>query len=145
MMSLFTAREYTERIATIAVGIFGQLEQIHDEPWRASASGFRHRSLPCWASLCPPGRGLRVGECARRRAAKPLPPYAQGPEFKLSRLSPAKGFSRIFSAQGWVKLGTDLAKLSIAAAIVWSALKKGLVRSDLLHPGRALSPRRFHL
>jgi flagellar biosynthetic protein FlhB len=45
-------------------------------------------------------------------------------EFKLSRLDPIRGFQRIFSGQTWVKLGTDILKLTLLAMILWGALKR---------------------
>jgi flagellar biosynthetic protein FlhB len=125
MMSLFTAREYTERIATIAVGIFGQLSRYTMNPesigeWVSTSVITMLGFIVPLGAVCALASALAGGLQSRFR----LTPKVL--EFKLSRLSPAKGFSRIFSAQGWVKLGTDLAKLSIVAAIVWSALKKVL-------------------
>src|SRR5690348_12273992 len=125
MMSLFTAREYTERIATIAVGIFGQLSRYTMNPesigeWVSTSVITMLGFVVPLGAVCALASALAGGLQSRFQ----LTPKVL--EFKLSRLSPAKGFSRIFSGQGWVKLGTDLAKLSIVAAIVWSALKKVL-------------------
>jgi flagellar biosynthetic protein FlhB len=44
--------------------------------------------------------------------------------FNLSRLDPAKGFGRIFSAQGWVKLASDLLKLLVVGYAVWGGVKE---------------------
>jgi flagellar biosynthetic protein FlhB len=125
MMSLFTAREYTERIATIAVGIFGQLSRYTMNPesmgeWVSASVITMLGFIVPLGAVCALASAVAGGLQSRFR----LTPKVL--EFKLSRLNPAKGFSRIFSAQGWVKLGTDLGKLVIVAAIVWSALKKVL-------------------
>ena len=123
MMSLFTAPEYTRRIASISVWIFGQLGRYSMNPdsiseWVSTSVMTMLGFVVPMGAVCALASTLAGGLQSRFRLA----PKAL--EFKLSRLSPAKGFARIFSAQGWVKLATDLAKLAVVAAIVWSALKK---------------------
>jgi flagellar biosynthetic protein FlhB len=123
MVSLFTASEYTRRIAGITVAIFGQLGRYAMNPdsmseWVSTSVMTMLGFILPMGLACALASMLAGGLQSRFR----LSPKAL--EFKLSRLSPAKGIARIVSAQGWIKLGTDLAKLLIVAAIVWSALKK---------------------
>ncbi len=123
LMFLFTAREYTERIATISVGIFGQLGTFSLNPdgmaqWVSTSVMTMFGFVVPMGAACAGASLLAGGLQSRFRLA----PKAL--EFKLSRLNPAKGFSRIFSAQGLVKLATDSVKLAVVAMIVWSALKK---------------------
>jgi len=125
MVFLLGARTYTERIAEITVGIFAHLGS-----YALNAEGLSELVSTAVATMlgfvlpmglaCALASGLAGGLQSRFR----LSPKAI--EFKLSRISPAKGFARIFSNQGWVKLATDLAKLVVVALIAWSALRKVL-------------------
>ncbi len=122
MMFLFTAQEYTQRIASITVGIFGQLGKYAMNPdtisqWVSTSVMTMLGFIVPMGGACAAASTLAGGLQSRFR----LSPKAL--EFKLARLDPAKGFSRIFSAQGWVKLATDSVKLIVVAMIVWSALK----------------------
>jgi flagellar biosynthesis protein FlhB len=122
MMFLFTAQEYTARIAGITVGVFGQLGKYNMSPdamgdWVSTAVMTMLGFVVPMGAACAAASMLAGGLQSRFR----LSPKVL--EFKLSRLDPAKGFSRIFSAQGWVKLATDSVKLAVVAMIVWSALK----------------------
>jgi flagellar biosynthetic protein FlhB len=123
MMFLFTAKEYTSRIAGISVGLFGQLGKYALNPdsmseWVSTSVMTMLGFVVPMGAVCALASILAGGLQSRFR----LSPKALEP--KLSRLNPAKGFSRVFSAQGWVKLATDSAKLAVVGMIVWSALKK---------------------
>lgn len=123
LMFLFTAQEYTGRIASITIGIFGQLGKYTMNPdsvgeWVSTAVMTMLGFIVPMGAACAGASALAGGLQSRFR----LSPKVL--EFKLDRLDPAKGFQRIFSAQGWVKLATDSAKLALVAMIVWSALKK---------------------
>lgn len=115
-------REYCARIAAISVGIFGHLGRhaIKAEAVRewssVAASTMLGLVLPLCAA-CAIAAALGGGLQSRFR----LTPKVL--QFKFSRLSPAQGFARIFSAQGWVKLGTDLLKLVVVGLSVWGAVK----------------------
>jgi flagellar biosynthetic protein FlhB len=122
MMFLFTAQEYTARIAGIAVGTFGQLGKYSMNPeamseWVLTAVMTMLGFVVPMGAACA-GAGMLAGGLQSRFRLSP-----KVLEFKFSRLDPGKGFSRIFSAQGWIKLATDSAKLAVVAMIVWSALK----------------------
>lgn len=120
---LMTAREQSLRVMEIATGIFGSIGrfqikvEIITEWVKLAVPGMLGLVLPmgvacALASLL--GGGL---QSQFRLAPKAL-------EFKLSRLSPAQGFKRIFSMQGWVKLTTDGAKLIVVGAIIYSAVRR---------------------
>jgi flagellar biosynthetic protein FlhB len=123
MTLLFMSHEQTKRIAEIAVGIFGQLgkyaikpEGIHE--WAGIAVGtMLGLALPMGVA-CALAGALAGGLQTRFR----LTPKVL--EFKPSRLNPVEGFKRLFSMQGWVKLGTDVLKLVVIAALLYSALQR---------------------
>lgn len=127
MTLLFTSQEQTKRIAGIAVGIFGQLgkyaikpEGIHE--WAGIAVGTMLELVLPMAVACAIAGALAGALQTRFR----LTPKVLG--FKPERLNPVQGFKRIFSAQGWVKLGTDALKLVVVAALLYGAV--GKVMSD---------------
>jgi flagellar biosynthetic protein FlhB len=51
---------------------------------------------------------------------------------KLENLSPAKGFSRMFSARGLMEFGKTLAKLAVVVAVVAMLMQPELVRLPLM-------------
>jgi len=51
---------------------------------------------------------------------------------KLENLSPAKGFSRMFSARGLIEFGKTLAKLAVVVAVVAMLMQPELVRLPLM-------------
>ena len=122
LMFLFTAKEYTQRLAGISVGVFGQLDKWTLNPagmseWVSTSVMTMFGFIVPMGAACALATSLAGGLQSRFR----LSPKAL--EFKLSRLDPAKGFARIFSTQAWVRLATDAAKLAVVGMIVWSALQ----------------------
>jgi flagellar biosynthetic protein FlhB len=118
----FLSRDYCERIFAITVGILGHLGKyaIQAEAvnaWAAPAATTMLGLVLPVASACAVAGTLAGGLQSRFR----LSPEALG--FKFSRLNPASGIQRIFSAQGLVKLATDAAKLVVVGFIVWGAVK----------------------
>lgn len=118
----FGLREYCERLAGISVGILGHLGEYAIKPdgigewsWIASRSILEF-TLPM--ALACAGAGLLAGGL---QSGFQLSPKALG--FKFSRIDPIKGFQRIFSTQGWVKLGSDSLKLLIVGLTVWGGVK----------------------
>ncbi len=51
---------------------------------------------------------------------------------KLENLSPAKGFSRLFSARGLIEFGKTLAKLAVVVAVVATLMRPELARLPLM-------------
>lgn len=118
----FTARSQSVQIAEIAVSIFSGLGKFAIKEdgvgdWaKVAASTMFGLMLPMGVACAIAGAlagGLQTGF---RLTPKVLEP-------KLSRLNPAEGFKRLFSPQGWVKLGTDALKLGIVAAMLWGSVK----------------------
>ena len=127
----FGSREYCERIAGISVGIFGHLGKYAIKPeaigeWSAVAARTMLGFILPMALTCAAAGALAGGLQSRFQ----LTPKALG--FKFSRLDPMKGFQRIFSAQGWVKLATDLLKLVVVGYAVWGAVK-GLLNDPIFY------------
>lgn len=119
----FGSRECCQRLAGISVGIFGHLGKYAIKPegigeWSAIAARVMLEFALPMALACA-GAGLLAGGL---QSGFQLSPNAVG--FKLSRLDPIKGLQRIFSTQGWVKLGTDLLKLLVVGFTVWGGVKK---------------------
>jgi flagellar biosynthetic protein FlhB len=118
----FGSREYCERIASIAVGIFSQLGK---NPLAADGiselAGLAAKTmlgliLPIAAS-CAGAAALAGGlQTHFRLTPKVL-------EFKLSRLDPMAGFQRLFSAQGGVKVATETVKLVVVIFAIWGGVK----------------------
>lgn len=127
----FGGREYCERLFAIAVGIFGHLGK-----YAIQAEAVNAWTLPAAMTIlalvlpvslaCAGAAALAGGLQSRFR----LTPKVIG--FKLSRLNPANGFKRIFSAQGAVKLGTDVLKLIVVGFLVWGAVKE-LMRDPIFY------------
>jgi flagellar biosynthesis protein FlhB len=122
---LFTVREQTARIAGIAVGVFGGLGKYAIKPegigdW-ARVSGWTLLGLALPIGLACAAAAALAGalQSGFRLTPKVL-------EIKLSRLNPAQGFQRIFSGQGWARLGIDALKLALLGAILYSAVKQVL-------------------
>lgn len=118
----FGSREYCERIAGISVGIFGHLGKYAIKPeaigeWSGLAARTMLGFILPMALACA-GAGALAGGLQSRFQ---LTPKALG--WKFSRLDPLQGFRRIFSAQGWVKLATDLLKLVVVGYAVWGGVQ----------------------
>ena len=118
----FGSREYCEHIAGISVGIFGHLGKYAMKPdaigeWTAISARVMLSFIMPMALACAAAGALAGGLQSRFQ----LTPKALG--FNFSRLDPITGFQRIFSAQGWVKLATDLLKLLVVGCAVWSGVK----------------------
>lgn len=119
---IFAGHEQTERLASIAVGIFGGLARYQIDPhaigeWTATSVWTLLAFILPFSVTCALAGALAGGlQSGFRLSPKVL-------ELKLSRLNPLTGFQRIFSAQGLVKLATDAVKLVVVGAILWSALK----------------------
>jgi len=118
----FGVREYSERIASIAVGIFSQLGK---NPLAVDGvtewTGFAARTmlglvLPIGLA-CSGAAALAGGLQSQFR----LTPKALG--FKASRLDPLAGLQRLFSKQGWVKLASDSVKFLIVGLSIWGAVQ----------------------
>ena len=127
----FGAREYCERIAGISVGIFGHLGKYAIKPeaigeWSGIAARTMLGFIMPMALSCAAAGALAGGLQSRFQ----LSPKSLG--FKFSRLDPAKGFARIFSAQGWVKLLTDLLKLIVVGYAVWGGVK-GIMNDPIFY------------
>ena len=118
----FGSREYCHRIAGIAVGIFAHLGKYSIMPdaigeWGGIAvETMLGLTLPM-AVTCAIAAALAGGLQSRFQ----LTPKAI--DLKWSRLNPVSGFGRIFSSEGWVKLGTDSIKLAVVGLALWSAIK----------------------
>jgi flagellar biosynthetic protein FlhB len=118
----FGMREYCEQIAGIAVGIFSQLgKNALAVDGVAEWTGFAARTmlglvLPI-ALACAGASALAGGLQSQFR----LTPKVLG--FKLSRLDPIAGFQRLFSHQGWMKLGSDTVKFLVVGFSIWGAVK----------------------
>ncbi len=118
----FGMREYCERIASIAVGIFSQLgKNALAVDGVTEWTGFAARTmlgliLPI-AVACGGAAALSGGIQSQFR----LTPKVLG--FKLSKLDPIKGFQRLFSGQGWLKLGTDSVKFLVVGFTIWGGVK----------------------
>lgn len=119
---LFTMREQTTRIAEIAIGIFSHLgkytieSQVMGDWSRLSVATILQLVLPMGVACA--GAGLLAGGLQSRFQFTP-----KVLELKLSRLDPVTGFQRIFSPQGWLKLGSESFKVFIVGAVVWGAVK----------------------
>jgi flagellar biosynthetic protein FlhB len=118
----FYGREQTEKVGSIAVGIFGGLSRYQINPV----------AIGEWLGLCASTMlGLMLPMCVTCAVAGVLAAGLQSRfqlspkvlELKLSRLDPLKGFQRIFSGQALVKLGTDALKLIFIGTIMWQGLK----------------------
>ena len=118
----FGSREYCERIATISVGIFAHLGKYSIKPeaigeWSGiAAETMLGLTLPM-AITCALAAAVAGGLQSRFQ----LTPKALA--FKWSRLDPVAGFGRIFSSDGWMKLGADALKLTVVGLALWSAIK----------------------
>lgn len=127
----FGSREYCQRLAGITVGILGHLGQYAIKPeaigeWGALAAQAMLEFVMPMALACA-GAGLLAGGL---QSGFRLSPKAFG--FKVSRLDPVKGFQRIFSGEGWVKLATDLLKVTVVGATVWSGVK-GIMHDPIFY------------
>ena len=118
----FGMRDYCERIASISVGIFGQLGKYAIMPDAISEwSGIAARTM---LGLILPGALACAGAAALAGGLQSqfrLTPKVI--EFKLDRLDPMAGFQRIFSPHGGMKFATDAVKLLVVGLAVWSGVK----------------------
>ncbi len=118
----FGMREYCDRIASIAVGIFSQLgRNALAVDGVAEWTGFAARTmlgliLPI-AVACGGAAALAGGLQSQFR----LTPKVLG--FKASRLDPIAGFERLFSGAGWMKLGSDTFKFLVVGFSIWGGVK----------------------
>ena len=119
----FYGREEAVSVASMAVGIFGGLAryQINVEGVSEWATIGATTMLGLVLPICATCGAAGIVACGLQSRFQ-LSPKAI--ELKFNRLNPIEGFKRIFSTQTWVKLGTDLLKLSIVASILWQALKR---------------------
>lgn len=119
---LLTAKEESRHVMEIAGGIFSAIGKYQ----------IKGDSISEWPRVAVPtmlGLALPIGlACALAgvlagglQSQFRLTPKVI--EFKLSRLDPIQGFQRVFSAQGWVKLGSDALKLAVVGAIIYGAVK----------------------
>ncbi len=127
----FGSREYCERIAGISVGIFAHLGKYAIKPeaigeWGGIAARTMLGFILPMAVACAAASTLAGGLQSRFQ----LTPKAFG--FKFSKLDPVKGLQRIFSAQGAVKLGTDLLKLLVVGWAVWGGVK-GIMHDPIFY------------
>ena len=118
----FGTKEYSERIASISVGIFAHLGKYSINPeaigeWSGVAAQTMLGLILPIAVTCTLAGVIAGGLQSRFQ----LTPKALA--FKWSRIDPLKGFGRIFSKQGWVKLGTDTLKLIVVGLALWGALE----------------------
>lgn len=116
------SKEYCARLASMSVGIFGHLGKYAISPeaipdWSRLAAGTMLGLILPIAAACA-GASLLAGGIQSRFRLTP-----KVLSFKFSRLDPISGFKRIFSAQGWVKLATDLLKLLVVGFLVWGGVK----------------------
>lgn len=118
----FSARAQSVRIAEIAVSIFSGLGKFAIKEdgigeWTRISAGVMFGLVLPMGAACALASLLAGGlQTGFRLTPKVLEP-------KLSRLNPAEGFKRLFSAQSWVKLGTDALKLGIVALMLWGSVK----------------------
>ncbi len=124
--TMFTLREQVVRIVEIAVAIFSHLGQYSFEP-QSVAEWSRVSVTTIFQLVLPLGIACAVaGTLAGGLQSQfQLTPNALEP--KLSRLNPAAGFERVFSPQGWLKLGSEAFKLAVVGLVVWGAVKSILV------------------
>ena len=119
---LFTLKEQTTQIAGIAIGIFSHLGKYAIQPdmiadWsRVSVSTILQLVLPMGASCAL--AGVLAGGIQSRFQFTP-----KVIEFKFSRLDPIAGFQRVFSSQGWLKVGSEALKFLVVGMVVWGAVK----------------------
>ena len=118
----FGSREYCERICGISVGIFAHLGKYSIKPeaigeWNGIAAQTMLGLVLPIAVSCALAALIAGGLQSRFQ----LTPKALS--FKFSRIDPLSGFQRVFSTQGWVKLGTDALKLTVVGLALWSAVK----------------------
>jgi flagellar biosynthesis protein FlhB len=123
---VFTMREQVVHIVEISVNIFSHLGQYHITPdsiaeWSRLTVGTIFRLVLPLGVMCAAAAALAGGlQSQFRLASKALEP-------KLSRIDPGAGFKRIFSPQGWLKLGSEAFKLAVVGFVVWGAVKSILV------------------
>ena len=118
----FGSRDYAERVCSISVGIFAHLGKYSIKPeaigeWNGIAAETMLGLILPIAVSCALAAALAGGLQSRFQ----LTPKAL--DFKWARLDPLSGFQRVFSMQGWVKLGTDTLKLTVVGLALWSAVK----------------------
>ena len=121
----FGQRDYAERIAGMSVGIFAHLGKYSINPeaigeWNSVAVQAMLGLILPIAVTCALAAALAGGLQSRFQ----MTPKAI--DFKWSRLDPVSGFARIFSAQGFVKLGTDALKLAVVGLSLWSAVQAAM-------------------
>jgi flagellar biosynthetic protein FlhB len=122
----FTLRDQVVRIVEISVNIFSHLGQYSFEAqvmgeWsRISVATVFQLVMPMGATCA--AAGVLAGALQTRFQFTP-----KALEVKFSRIDPAAGFQRIFSPQGWLKLGNEAFKLVFVGLVVWGAVKSILI------------------
>jgi flagellar biosynthesis protein FlhB len=122
----FTLREQVVRIVEISVNVFSHLGQYSFESqvigeWsRISVGEILQLVIPMGATCA--AAGVLAGTMQTRFQFTP-----KALEVKFSRLDPVAGLQRIFSPQGWLKLGSEAFKLTFVGLVVWGAVKSILV------------------
>lgn len=111
------------QVASITISILGHLGRYTIEPqfiaeWTPRAIGAMLMLVLPLGLACA-GAGLLAGGLQSRFRLTP-----KALAFKPERLNPADGFKRVFSMQGWVKLGTDGLKLTVIGGVLYSSLQQ---------------------
>jgi flagellar biosynthetic protein FlhB len=128
---LFTLREQAWRIGQIGVEIFAHLGryELHAgaiEGWSKLAVVKALQLVLPVGAMCALA-GVLAGGLQSRFQFTP-----KVLEIKFSRLDPVAGFQRVFSSQGWMKLGSEALKFIIVAFLVLGAVK-GILSDSLFY------------
>lgn len=128
---LFTFRDQAWRIGEIGVDIFSHLGK-HEIQASVIEGWSKLAVVRAFQLVLPMGLGCA---CAGILAGGLQSRFQFTPkvlEFKLSRLDPIAGFQRVFSAQGWQKLGSESLKVLVVGLVVWGAAK-GILSDPLFY------------
>ena len=118
-------REVTDNVASIAVGIFSNLNKMEIRPEAAGPWGMQSLrtllglSMPL-ALVCAVAAILMGGVQTK---------FVLSPkvlEFKFDKLDPIAGFQRIFSMQGLVRVSLDSLRLIAVAWVIYGGLQRVL-------------------
>jgi flagellar biosynthetic protein FlhB len=120
---IFTLREETYRIVEISVSILSHLGSYAINPdsiaeWAGIGMATMMRLVLPMGVACTVAALVAGGVQSRFQFTPKVV------DLNFDRINPVSGFSRVFSAQGWIKLCIDSTKLGVVGMVIWGAVKE---------------------